>query len=298
MPHLRKTLPGCGQRRRRQVADERNELFKGPLHCIMNVAGGLLEETSFTASFTGKWIRNWQNPLWQMLWAGDCLWSTTFGHDLYRERFSPASRKAVQLMFKARAKYWHWVVEIAAFFVIGGHPVWNYILRNEVNFDGVPMQETILFKSLGALLTLYMFSAEAFSLYVQFGIFYLKDIGICWAAVPGGMTMNGLINNFLEFELSQARTAGIIADSENITLVAMCRSRRITRFTIMLYNNAWKGKFCWKWNSFSSLARLVCGLMVCFVPYTSDIYQKGISLYHFVVIIDFLYAWIWYFKSG
>ena len=62
-----------GQRQRRQVVDERNELSKGPLYCIMNVAVGLIEQTSHKAGFTGHAIKICQNPLWQMLWAGNCL---------------------------------------------------------------------------------------------------------------------------------------------------------------------------------------------------------------------------------
>ena len=91
---------------------------------------------------------------------------------------------------------------------------------------------------------------------------------------------------------------GIIADSENMTLVAMCHSRRITRFTIMLYNDDFKGKFCWIWNSVFSLARLVCGLLICFTPYTSSIYYNCMSVYYLVIIIDFLHAWFWYYKQN
>jgi hypothetical protein len=290
---------GEGQWQLRQVADERNELSKGPLCRIMNVNVGLVEQTSLTASFTGHAIKICQNPMWQMLWAGNCLWSTTFGTDLYQERFSPASRKAGQLIFKSRVKYWHWVVEIVTFFVIGGPPVWNYFQGKEPNFDSVPLPTTVVLKLLGTLLALYMFSVEAFSLYVQFGIFHLKHIGICWAAAPGNMTLpRNSVNDFLEFEVSQARTAGIIADSENVTLVAMCHSRRITRFKIMLYNDYFKSKFCGIWNSVCSLARLVCGLLACFTPYTSSIYYHCMPVYYLVIIIDFLHAWFWYVKKN
>lgn len=288
-----------GQRQRRHVADERNELSKGSLYRIMSVTVGLAEQTSLKAGFTGHSIKICQNPLWQMLWAGNCLWSTTFGTDLYQERYSPASRKAVQLMLKSRVKYWHWVVEIGAFFVIGGPPVWNYFQGKELNVDGVPLPTTIVLKLFGTLLALSMFSAEALSLYVHLSIFHLKRIGICWAAVPGNMTLpHNAVNDFLEFEVDQARTAGIIADSENMTLVAMCHSRRITRFTIMLYNDNFKGKFCWIWNTVFSLARLVCGLLACFTPYTSSIYQNCISLYYVVIIIDFLHAWFLYYRKN
>ena len=288
-----------GQRQRRHVADERNELSKGSLYRIMSVTVGLAEQTSLKAGFTGHAIKICQNPLWQMLWAGNCLWSTTFGTDLYQERYSPASRKAVQLMLKSRVKYWHWVVEIGAFFVIGGPPVWNYFQGKELNVDGVPLPTTIVLKLFGTLLALSMFSAEALSLYVHLSIFHLKRIGICWAAVPGNMTLpHNAVNDFLEFEVSQALTAGIIADSENMTLVAMCHSRRITRFTIMLYNDNFKGKFCWIWNTVFSLARLVCGLLACFTPYTSSIYYNCMNVYYPVIIIDFLHAWFLYYRKN
>jgi hypothetical protein len=282
------------------VVDERNELSKGPVHRIMSLTAGLIEQTSLKASFTGQKTKLCLNPMWQMLWAGDCLWSTTLGTDLYQERFSPASRQAVQLMLKSRVKYWHWVVEIGTFFVIVGPAVWNYLQSNksndkDMNFDGVPLPTTIVLKILGTLLTLCMFIAEAFSLYVLLGILFLDHIGICWAALPGNMTLpDNKVNDFLEFEVSQALTAGIIADSENMTLVAMCQSRRITRFKIMLYHNQFMDKFSWVLNSLFSLARLVCGLLACFtLSHTSIIFG-----FFILITMDFMIAWCWYNKHN
>ena len=77
----------------------------------------------------------------------------------------------------------------------------------------------------------------------------------------------------------------------------MCHSRSITRVTIMLYHRVWNEKCCWMWNILCTLARLVCGLLVCFMPYTSSIYKNCISLYYVVIIIDFLYAWYHFYRS-
>ncbi len=49
---------GCGgQQLRLQVAHERNELFKGPLNCIMSATVQLNDQTSLISfRFTGIWI--------------------------------------------------------------------------------------------------------------------------------------------------------------------------------------------------------------------------------------------------
>jgi hypothetical protein len=266
----------------------------------MSVTGVASEETSLTdMNFTGKAVKNWQNPMFQMLYACNCLWSTTLGHDLYADRFSDLTRKIVRVIYNSRVKYWHWIVEVFAFFVIGGPPVYTFFMSgsDSVTFDSDLWVE-IVCKFFGSLLTVYMFAIESFSIYIQHSIFHLPLIGLCWRNLPGNITMEGLINNFLEYEVSQVRSAGIIAETDQAALVARCQTRRITRFTIMLYNDKWKGKFCFYWNIFCTLARVALGAVACVTPYTSSAYQTCISLYYLVVGIDFLYAWYFFCVYG